>query len=148
MPDGTPVSWSATPIGAASTLVETASERRTTGGHAEASYLVVAPGRTSLRVAAGVAAELALIEVAGPPAPPIRLADLLASPNPLGSNIWFGDFFIRASSLLRELSDADVVHVWQGNRWYRYSEVEGEQGEESIDFTIPPNAILWFGDDD
>ena len=148
VPDGTPVSWSATPIGAASTLVETASERRTTGGHAEASYLVVAPGRTSLRVAAGTAAELALIEVAGPPAPPIRLADLLASPNPLGSNIWFGDFFIRASSLLRELPDADVVHVWQGNRWYRYSEVEGEQGEESIDFTIPPNAILWFGDDD
>ncbi len=148
VPDGTPVSWSATPIGAASTLVETASERRTTGGHAEASYLVVAPGRTSLRVAAGAAAELALIEVAGPPAPPIRLADLLASPNPLGSNIWFGDFFIRASALLRELPDADVVHVWQGNRWYRYSEVEGEQGEESIDFTIPPNAILWFGDDD
>ena len=141
--------WEAsTPIGAASTLVETASERRTTDGQAEASYLVVAPGRTSLRVDAGTAADLALIEVAGPPAPPIRLASLLANPNPLGSNIWFGDFFIRASSLLRELPGADVVHIWQGNRWYRYSEVEGETGEESIDFTIPPNAILWFGDDD
>ena len=148
VPDGTPVEWSATPIGAASTLVETASERRTTGGQAEATYLVVGPGRTSLRADAGAAADLALVEVPGPPAPPIRLAELLASPNPLGSNIWFGEFFIRASSLLRELPGADVVHIWQGNRWYRYSEVEGEVGEESIDFTIPPNAILWFGDDD
>jgi len=148
VPDGTPVEWSATPIGAASTLVETASERRTTGGQAEATYLVVGPGRTSLRADAGTAADLALIDVPGPPAPPIRLAELLASPNPLGSNIWFGEFFIRASSLLRELPDADVVHIWQGNRWYRYSEVEGEVGEESLDFTIPPNAILWFGDDD
>ena len=148
VPDGTPVEWSATPIGTASTLVETASERRTTGGQAEATYLVVGPGRTSLRADAGAAADLALVDVPGPPAPPIRLAELLASPNPLGSNIWFGEFFIRASSLLRELPDADVVHIWQGNRWYRYSEVEGEVGEESLDFTIPPNAILWFGDDD
>ena len=148
VPDGTPVSWSATPIAAASTLVETASERRTKDGQAQASYLVVAPGRTSLRVNAGEVTELALVEVVGPPAPPVRLLDLLANPYPQGSNIWFGEFAIRASSLLRELPDAEVVHIWQGNRWFRYSQVEGETGEESIDFTIHPNAILWFGDDD
>ena len=148
VPDGTPVSWSATPIAAASTLVETASERQTKDGQAEATWLVVAPGRTSLRVNAGEVTELALVEVSGPPAPPVRLIDQLAAPYTQGSNIWFGDFAIRASSLLRELPNAEVVHIWQGNRWFRYSQAEGEQGEESIDFTIHPNAILWFGDDD
>ena len=150
VPDGTAVSWSATPIGVAATLVETATERVTKGGKAAATYLIVAPGSTSLRVTAGESNEAAaatLIEVAGPPAPPVRLLDLLAAPYTQGSNIWFGEFAIRASALLSELPNADVVHVWQGNRWFRYSQVEGEQGKESIDFTIPQNAVIWFGDD-
>ena len=147
VPDGTPVNWSATPIAAASTLVETASQRRTINGKAEATWLVVAPGRTTLRAAAGEITSVALVEVAGPPAPPVRLLDQLAAPYTQGSNIWFGAFSIRASALLRELPNAEVVHIWQSNRWYRYSQVEGEQGEESIDFTIHPNAVLWFGDD-
>ena len=148
VPDGTPVSWSATPIGVASTLVETSREDVTKDGQVSASYLIVAPGSTSLRVTADQATELALIEVAGPPAPPVRLLDLLAAPYTQGSNTWFGEFAISASSLLRELPNADVVHIWQGGRWFRYSQVEGEVGEESIDFTIHPNAVLWFGDDD
>ena len=148
VPDGTTVEWSATPVGAGSTLVETASERKTKGGKASATWLVVGPGATTVRAAADAAAAVTLVEVAGPPAPPVRLLDLLAVPYTQGSNIWFGEFSLRASSLLRELPNADVVHIWQGARWYRYSEVEGEQGEESIDFTIHPNAVLWFGDDD
>ena len=147
VPDGTPVSWSATPIAAASTLVETASQRRTINGRAEATWLVVAPGRTTLRAGAGEITSVALVEVAGPPAPPVRLLDQLAAPYTQGSNIWFGTFSIRASALLRELPNAEVVHIWQSNRWYRYSEVEGESGQESIDFTIHPNSVLWFGDD-
>ena len=148
VPDGTTVEWSATPVGAGSTLVETASERKTKGGKASATWLVVGPGATTVRAAADAAAAVTLVEVAGPPAPPVRLLDLLAAPYTQGSNIWFGEFSLRASSLLRELPNADVVHIWQGARWYRYSEVEGETGEESIDFTIHPNAVLWFGDDD
>ena len=124
VPDGTPVSWSATPIAAASTLVETASQRRTINGKAEATWLVVAPGRTTLRAAAGEITSVALVEVAGPPAPPVRLLDQLAAPYTQGSNIWFGTFSIRASALLRELPNAEVVHIWQSNRWYRYSQVE------------------------
>ena len=147
VPDGTPVSWSATPIAAASTLVETASQRRTINGKAEATWLVVAPGRTTLRAGAGEISSVALVEVAGPPAPPVRLLDQLAAPYTQGSNIWFGTFSIRASALLRELPNAQVVHIWQSNRWYRYSQVEGETGQESIDFTIHPNSVLWFGDD-
>ena len=151
VPDGTAVNWSATPIGVASTLVETSREDVTKDGQASASYLIVAPGSTSLRVTAGPAGEVAtvaLIEVPGPPAPPVRLLDLLAAPYTQGSNTWFGEFAISASSLLRELPNADVVHIWQGGRWFRYSQVAGEVGEESIDFTIHPNAVLWFGDDD
>ncbi len=147
VPDGTPVSWSATPIAAASTLVETASQRRTINGRAEATWLVVAPGRTTLRAGAGEISSVALVEVSGPPAPPVRLLDQLAAPYTQGSNIWFGAFSIRASALLRELPNAQVVHIWQSNRWYRYSQAEGESGQESIDFTIHPNAVLWFGDD-
>ena len=148
VPDGTPVNWSATPIGVAATLVETATERTTTGGKASATYLIVATGNTSLRVTAGQAAAATLIEVPDAPAPPVRLLDLLAAPYTQGANTWFGDFAIRASALLSELPNADVVHIWQGNRWFRYSQAEAETAKESVDFTIPPDAVLWFGDDD
>ncbi len=144
VPDGTTVRWSETPLGVGVTIIQRSAERTTKAGQASATYLVVAPGGTTVQAATGddnSIADATLIYLAPPPAPPPSLADSLASPNIIGANTWVGQAPVRASALLAELPGLNTVSLWQGGRWHRYSE---QAGPESIDFTIHPNSVIWF----
>ena len=144
VPDGTAVRWSETPLGVGVTIIQHSAERATKAGQASATYLVVAAGGTTVQAATGddnAVADATLIYLAPPPAPPPSLADSLTLPNTVGANTWVGPAPVRASALLAELPGLNVVSVWQGGRWHRYS----EQGDgESTDFTIHPNSVIWF----
>ena len=145
VPDGTAVRWSETPVGTGVNLIQRSVERATTAGRASATYLVVAPGSTTVQATAGendMASDVALISIASTAPPPqARLADSLVSPNMLGGNAWLGSQPVRASALLAELPGQNVVSIWEGGRWYRYS----ESGDgESTDFQIWPGSVLWF----
>ena len=37
-----------------------------------------------------------------------------------------------------------VVWLWNGKRWLRYSETEGEAPPGSEDFIVLPGDVLWF----
>ena len=144
VPDGTRVSWGDTPLGAFASIVQLSAQSATTAGKASATYLALSPGRTTISAVSGDLRDLALATVAdtAPPPPPPSLADSLAQPNTVGSNSWLGATSVRASALLNELSGVNSVQVWQSGRWFRYSRTgEGP----SIDVTIHPGAVLWFG---
>ena len=144
VPDGTRVSWGDTPLGAFASIVQLSAQSTTTAGKASATYLALSPGRTTISAVSGDLRDLALATVAdtAPPPPPPSLADSLAQPNTVGSNSWLGATSVRASALLNELSGVNSVQVWQSGRWFRYSRTgEGP----SIDITIHPGAVLWFG---
>lgn len=145
VPDGTAVRWSETPVGTGVNLIQRSVERATSGGRASATYLVVAPGSTTVQATAGendMASDVRLISIASTAPPPrARLADSLVSPNTLGGNAWVGRAPVRASALAAELPGQNVISVWQAGRWHRYS----ESGDgESTDFQIWPSSVLWF----
>ena len=145
VPDGTAVRWSETPVGTGVNLIQRSVERVTTGGRATATYLVVAPGSTTVQATAGendMASDVTLISIASTAPPPrARLVDSLVSPNTLGGNAWLGQAPVRASALAAELPGQNVISVWQAGRWHRYS----ESGDgESTDYQIWPGSVLWF----
>ena len=153
VPDGTRVSWGDTPLGTFASIVQLSAQSTTTAGKASATYLALSPGRTTISAQAGQSGQagragdlrdlvLATVADSAPPPPPPRLADSLAQPNTVGSNSWLGDQPVRASALLNELTEVRAVQVWQSGRWFRYSRA-GDGA--SVDFTIYPGAVLWFG---
>ena len=149
VPDGTRVSWGDTPLGAFASIVQLSAQSTTSAGQASATYLALSPGRTTISAQAGQSGTgdlrdlvLATVADSAPAPPPPRLADSLAQPNTVGSNSWLGAQSVRASALLNELSEVRAVQVWQSGRWFRYSRA-GDGA--SVDFTIHPGAVLWFG---
>ncbi len=149
VPDGTRVSWGDTPLGAFASIVQLSAQSTTSAGQASATYLALSPGRTTISAQAGQSGTgdlrdlvLATVADSAPAPPPPRLADSLAQPNTVGSNSWLGATSVRASALLNELSEVRAVQVWQSGRWFRYSRA-GDGA--SVDFTIHPGAVLWFG---
>ena len=153
VPDGTRVRWGDTPLGTFASIVQLSAQSTTTAGQASATYLALSPGRTTISAQAGQSGQagqagdlrdlvLATVADSAPAPPPPRLADSLAQPNTVGSNSWLGDQSVRASALLNELTEVRAVQVWQSGRWFRYSRA-GDGA--SVDFTIYPGAVLWFG---
>ena len=143
VPDGTTITFTAAQAGTAPVLVKVASDTRTTGGTASATYLVVGTGTGWVSAtAAGGESGIQLITVAAAEVAPADPADNLSTTVP-GFSSWTGRASGTASELLSSLSGISQILLWQ-NGWLRYGVADGRVIPGSIDFEIRRGAILWL----
>ena len=142
VPDGTTITFTAAQAGTAPVLVKVASDTRTTGGTANATYLVVGTGTGWVNATAGGKSGIQLITVAAAEVAPADPADNLSTTVP-GFSSWTGSATGTASELLSSLSGISQILLWQ-NGWLRYGVADGRVIPGSIDFEIRRGAILWL----
>ena len=142
VPDGTTITFAAAQAGTAPVLVKVASDTRTTGGAANATYLVVGTGTGWVNATAGGKSGIQLITVAAAEVAPADPADNLSTTVP-GFSSWTGSATGTASELLSSLSGISQILLWQ-NGWLRYGVADGRVIPGSIDFEIRRGAILWL----
>lgn len=142
VPDGTTITFTAAQAGTAPVLVKVASDTRTTGGTASATYLVVGTGTGWVSANAAGKSGIKLITVAAAEVAPADPADNLSTTVP-GFSSWTGSATGTASELLSSLSGISQILLWQ-NGWLRYGVADGREIPGSIDFEIRRGAILWL----
>ena len=142
VPDGTTITFTAAQAGTAPVLVKVASDTRTTGGTASATYLVVGTGTGWISANAAGKSGIKLITVAAAEVAPADPADNLSTTVP-GFSSWTGSATGTASELLSSLSGISQILLWQ-NGWLRYGVADGRVIPGSIDFEIRRGAILWL----
>ena len=142
VPDGTTITFTAAQAGTAPVLVKVASDTRTAGGTANATYLVVGTGTGWISANAGGKSGIKLISVAAAEVAPADPADNLSTTVP-GFSSWTGSATGSASELLSSLSGISQILLWQ-NGWLRYGVAGGREIPGSIDFEIRRGAILWL----
>lgn len=145
VPDGTPVAWAERSTSQSAVLVRLAANPVTTDGAASATFLAVGAGTTVVSAESGGVREVALLSSA--PAPPAGAADgrepqlreSLSNQGAPGLAAWLSKAETSASALLNALNGIASIRLWASDRWLRYSADAG-----SINFAIPPGAILWL----
>ena len=142
VPDGTTITFTAAQAGTAPVLVKVASDTKTTGGEASATYLVVGTGTGWISANAGGKSGIKLVNVAAAEVAPANPADNLSTTVP-GFSSWTGSATANASELLSSLSGISQILLWQ-NGWLRYGVADGREIPGSIDFEIRRGAILWL----
>ena len=142
VPDGTTITFTAAQAGTAPVLVKVASDTKTTGGTADATYLVVGTGTGWISANAGGKSGIKLVNVAAAEVAPANPADNLSTTVP-GFSSWTGSATADASELLSSLSGISQILLWQ-NGWLRYGVADGREIPGSIDFEIRRGAILWL----
>ena len=142
VPDGTVITFTAAQAGTAPVLVKVASDTKTTGGEASATYLVVGTGTGWISANAGGKSGIKLVNVAAAEVAPANPADNLSTTVP-GFSSWTGSATANASELLSSLSGISQILLWQ-NGWLRYGVADGREIPGSIDFEIRRGAILWL----
>ena len=152
VPDGTPIDWSATDVGATAVLVQLSAEARTTNGQASATWLVLSAGAAMVRAQAGDAVDLRLLDVAAAmaaaePAEPPSPADGLRRASP-GLATWVGEGSTTAAALLDDLPGVDSILFWSisENRWLRYARSDGRPVPGSFNFEVVTGAVLWIAE--
>ena len=149
VPNGTRVTWAA--LGLVEdviSIVQTSAQSVTSEGTATATYLVVAPGASTITAGSpGATSDVARIEVADASAPeaPSSPAESLSSTLPGAPSSWLGDASIQASDLLASLEGVSSVLLWQYTKWIRYTVVDGRVAPGSFDFQVQPGDVLWLG---
>ena len=149
VPDGTPVTFKATPTSALAVLVKVQETTTTTDGQASVTYEVTAAGRDSVRVSSGAAGEVRLITTtdstpAEPPAP-LNPADSLNPRMPNDYTTWLGQGTTSAAALLDGLGDGfSAILLWYNGAWLRYGVVDGRPVPGQSNFEVHPGAILWL----
>ena len=148
VPNGTGVRWAAESLLESTSVVQLSAERITTGGKASATYLVVGPGRTSIRATAGQFSNVQLIEIADTSAPtaPPTVAEQLSAASVNRPVSWLGEGTVTASELLAAVEGATTVQLWQYGRWIRYGVSEGREIPGSFNFVAESGAVLWFSE--
>ena len=142
VPDGTTITFTAAQAGTAPVLVKVASDTKTTGGEASATYLVVGTGTGWISANAGGKSGIKLVTVAAAEVAPANPADNLSTTVP-GFTSWTGSATAKASELLSSLSGISQILLWQ-NGWLRYGVADSREIPGSIDFEIRRGAILWL----
>ena len=142
VPDGTTITFTAAQAGTAPVLVKVASDSKTTGGEASATYLVVGTGTGWISANAGGKSGIKLVTVAAAEVAPANPADNLSTTVP-GFTSWTGSATGTASELLSSLSGISQILLWQ-NGWLRYGVADSREIPGSIDFEIRRGAILWL----
>ena len=149
VPNGTRVTWAA--LGLVEdviSIVQTSAQSVTREGTATATYLVVAPGASTITAGSpGATSDVARIGVAdaSAPAAPSSPAESLSSTLPGAPSSWLGDASIQASDLLASLEGVSSVLLWQYTKWIRYTVVDGRVAPGSFDFQVQPGDVLWLG---
>ena len=148
VPNGTSVRWAAESLLESTSLVQLTAERITSGGEASATYLVVAPGRTSVRATVGGVSNVQLVEIADTTAPtaPLTVAEQLTHRALSRPVSWLGEGTVTASALLAAVEGATTVQLWQYGRWIRYGVSEGREIPGSFNFIAENGAVLWFSE--
>ena len=149
VPDGTPVTFTATRTGALNVLVKVREKTTTTDGQVSITYEVVAAGRDSVRVSSGTAGNVILISTAEvapeEPAAPANPADSLSRKMPNDYSSWLGEGTTTASALLDGLGDGfSAILLWYNGAWLRYGVVDGRPVPGQSNFEVRTGAILWL----
>ncbi len=151
VPDDTKIDWTNTALGENPVLIQLSADSRTKDGQASATYLAVTPGRSTIRLDAGTATNIALVDIGAAAAPTsdtaqARALALVRQAAATGDFIaWLGDAPIRASTLLESVPGLGVVALWSEGGWQVYSVSGGRTIPGSVDFTASPGAVLWVG---
>ncbi len=149
VPDGTPVTFTASRTGALNVLVKVRETTKTKDGQVAITYEVVAAGRDSVRVSSGTAGNVRLITTAevapAEPAAPANPADSLSRKMPNDYSSWLGEGTTTASALLDGLGDGfSAILLWYNGAWLRYGVVDGRPVPGQSNFEVRPGAILWL----
>ena len=147
VPDGTRIRWAAEPLLETTSVVQLSADRVTSGGKSSATYLVIGPGRTSVRATAGDISNVRLLEVSATAiarTEPLTIAEQLSHAAVNRPVSWLGEGMVSASELLAAVEGATSVQLWQYGRWIRYGVEEGQVVPGSFEFMASNGAVLWF----
>lgn len=145
VPDGTEVTFSEESVGTGAVLIlRSPSRQTTTDGVASATLFAVAAGSGYVSAATDGIRELKVITAVNPGQAAVSPETLLTSTQPNDYTVWTGDYTTRASDLLPHLSRITAIYSWTGQKWVSFAVVDGLLLPGSIDFKVPPGAVLYL----
>ena len=121
----------------------------TKNGEAAATVTIVGRGVSVLTATAGGKFANQPVDTRGASSPQdqvIEAADHNAAPAAGAPATYRGATAASASELLAMgPDDAVIVWLWNGKTWLRYAEADGQSLPGSVDFSILPDDLIWFG---
>ena len=121
----------------------------TKNGEAAATVTIVGRGVSVLTATAGGKFANQPVDTRGASSPQdqvIEAADPNAAPAAGAPATYRGATSASASELLAMgPDDAVIVWLWNGKTWLRYAEADGQPLPGSVDFSILPDDLIWFG---
>ena len=155
--DGTPVSFTATPVGTVGAggaqliMASGSGALKTSGGSASTRFLVVGSGSAYITASADDQTGVQVVQVAAAPPPPEQPVGLDGLNQRALNNFssWISQRGSSASELFAELKlrGASALMKWDPNTrtWARYAERGEARVPGSTDFTIELGDVLWLG---